>query len=330
MNTRFMRIFSILCIIWNIIPAHYAYSLFSADEIKISPISMTANDSGLEITSKNIDRWIEQTELSPKQLEALGLKAGILNESLIRNLFTIGDDIQSRRFIDYFDSAVQFKSEFVSQQFPQTLFAAATEQWQSLLTYDRFLEDAIAIGGFDQGWGVRLRNELIDADKSGDPAVQVRALNKVRAQLYEVRQAAVRRARGYRQLAEILRRELSNREFHPNIAFVVEIRSASRQPTIAPLTEVTLECTTDSSKTSSTILFTQRKRDCNEYGVCKIESMALVSGEAVTTTLFDKLKTSGRSYLDSCQLKTKMLIDGNEIIRELPGKFTSHIGVLTP
>jgi len=60
--------------------------------------------------------------------------------------------------------------------------------------------------------------------------------------------------------------------------------------------------------------------------VCKIVSIAEVSRGEIYENVYEKLRSSGRAYLDTCQLIIWMHIDGAEVKRELPGKYTAFTG----
>jgi len=218
---------------------------------------MAANAPGLQVTAKHIEQWAAQTDLTSRQLEALGVKPGVLDESLIGKLSEIGDDAQSRRLVDFLDSTVfQNRSDRTSKGSQQVLISDV-EPWRTLQTANqKFIADAVEIGGFDDNWVKELHTLLKVAVKQGFGAEQVTARNLVRVQLYDARQAAARRSRSYRQLAEVIRRETSGREMVKNIEIIVEISSRSRQLTIAPLSEIKMDC---ADSNAPTLLFRQTK-----------------------------------------------------------------------
>jgi len=330
MKNKFVRSF---LFVFSIGFSLFTCPVISSAGITISPISMTANTPGIDVTSMKIENWSVQTELTPKQLEGLGLELGIMNDSMINKLSALGDDGQSRKLIDFLDSMIQFRSERSSQS-NATFDQPSHEPWRTLSkasTVYNFIQESVIIGRFDNTWESNLRNSLADAALDGNADPQVAARNIVRAKLFEARQSAVRRARSYRQLADIIRREAENRELVKNIAMVVEISAGPKQPTISPRSEVTFECTSEpSTKKPSTLIFMQRKRDCKESNVCSIESIAKVSMGEDYEYIYNKLKSFGSAYLDTCNLMTRMLIDSTDVTRDIPGNFASYVGKVTP
>jgi hypothetical protein len=286
---------------------------------------MSANTPGLEISDKAMERLVSQTELSYSQLETLGLRPGKIDEQTIRKLLQLDseDDSVSRRFIDFFDANVGRPQERAK--------TAETIDWSMISVLDAFIEDAVTLGGFDKTRADQLRNALKEAARKGDEPAQIRARSTAYVLLSEARQTAVRTARGYRQLVAALKRELEGREFVPNIGMVIEIRTSAKQPIISPLSFVTMECGQNPRGNSAPMLvFDQRRRDCNEFGVCRVESIAEVSKGPEYEVVFQELQKNGRTYLDGCVLHTQLLIDGVEVARQLPGKFTSHTASRLP
>ena len=302
---------------------YFGYTLIAlAGDITVSPISLSANTPGVEVTQKTLERWSAQTELSLEQMAQLDLKPGIMDEALINKLTVIGEDAQSKKFVDFIDSMVQFRNDRTQQTAGPDL--SSSEPWRTLLTVDQFYKDVAAIGGFDDQWVNELRTTLTTASKSGAANAQVSARNLARVKLFEARQRAVKRAKSYRHLADLIRRETEGREVTKNIAMVVEVRSGARQPTIATRSEVTMECEADKSREKApTLQFVQRKRECNDAGVCKVESIADISKGADYEYVYSNLMTGGRAYLDTCKIKTRMFIDGENVDRSLPGNFTT-------
>ncbi len=284
-------------------------------DAKISPIALSANVPGLEFTAPTINRLATQSELNTKQLESLGLVAGgKLDDAAIRKVFQMADDFPARRFVDFFDGA-----------FGKPQDRADASNWKAASTLEGFIKDAVLFGGFNADRERDLRAALETAGVPGDEPDQVKARGTAYRMLSEARQASLKTARGYRQLVDLLRRELEGREFVQNIGLVVEVRTGGKQPTLAPVSLVTMECNPKPGAPAPTLVFTQRKRDCNEQGVCRIESFAdIAKGGRDYKVVFDELARNGRTYLDGCQLNTKMLIDGSEVNKRLPGRFTSH------
>jgi hypothetical protein len=244
----------------------------------------------------------------------LKLEPGKLGEESIHKLLDLGDDSQSRRFIGFFD---QLFGKPIDNLPPEIAWSGAASE-------PAFIQDAVELGEFDSKREEELRTAVMSATYEPDTATRNRFRATAFRLLSEARQSAARRARGYRQLVEVLK--LESREFVQNIGMVIEIRTAARQPTISPLSLVTMECRSDSLKGSApTLRFTQRKRECNEFGVCRVESIAEVKDQREYQAVFKQLQSNGRKFLDECSLNTKMLIDGEEITRVLPGLFTSHM-----
>lgn len=290
-------------------------------DTRISPIAMSANVPGLEITANTINRWSTQTELSSKQVESLGLVQGKLEEKDIRKLLLSADDSPARRYADFFDGI-----------FGKPQDRADARNWKSASTFEVFIKDAVRFGGFDRERERELRDALTVAATAGDGPDQVKARGTAYRLLSEARQAALKTARSYRQLVDLLKRELESREFaqNQNIGLVIEVRTSAKQPTLSPVSIVTMECGPKSSGSAPTLVFAQRKRECNDQGVCRIESIAETNKGREYRAVFEDLWNDGRTYLDGCLLNTKMLIDGVEINRVLPGKFTSHTAPASP
>ncbi|MBI3527861.1 MAG: hypothetical protein HY067_07820 [Betaproteobacteria bacterium] len=301
------------------VPA-YVSAQSKSEDTTISPISMSANIPGLEISPNTIERWATQAELSLQQVEKMGLRPGYYDEMGIRKLRKIGGDQDLRRFIEYFDL-----------EFGKTIDNVSLGTWERVSTLDAFIEDAVTFGDFDSRREADLRNSLRDAaNEKIDDETRIKARSVAYRILSDARLAAVRKSRGYRLLADVLKRELEGREFVKNIGMIVEIRTSAKQPTISPVSLVTMECESSDSANRDlpTLVFTQRKRDCNEFGICRVESIAEVSKGPSYKTVFEALQIDGRKYLDGCSLITKMLIDGVEITRTLPGLFISHTAPL--
>jgi hypothetical protein len=296
----------LLCIL---APVASAQVKSDSPDVKVSPIAMSANEPGLELTPAMIDRLATQSELTAKQLESIGLVPGKLDDAAIRNVFRIADDYPSRRFV-----------EFVDGTFSKPQDRADAKNWESVSKVEAFIVDAVTLGGFDAQRARQLRETLETAAIAGDLPAQVAARNTAYRLLSEARQTALKTARGYRTVVELLKRELDGREFVQSIGLTLEVRTNAKQPTLAPVSIVTMECV---NRSKVSLVFLQRKRGCTDLGVCRIESSAdLKSTES--KEVFVELKKDGRAYLDRCVLNTKMLIDGAEVSRTLPGKFTSH------
>ena len=278
----------------------------------ISPISLSANLPGLKISPQLIERLVLRTDLNRSEVEQLGLRVGELSEQDLRNLLDSEPYLVPQRYIRYFD----MRFEDASKQ-------PGSKVWKSVSGLESFIRDAISLGGFDRQEETRLRQSLMKAAKKGDKPEQLEARTKVYQLLLEARMGAVRKARGYRQLVDTLEIELDGRrEFDWNIALVVDIRTNAKRPTISPLSLVTMRC---AGEPDAEFVFHERRRECDEFGVCRIEAVAAVDDGPQYKALFRALRYDGRDYLDKCKIITKMLIDGAEVSSELPGKFTSNI-----
>lgn len=290
-----------------------------ASEARVSPISMSPNTPGIDVTDKMIERWGLQAELSKRQLEAVGVKSGKLDTDRMRTiLFDL--DFRAKRFIDYVDINIgrslgePLRSDIQTSNRPIN--------WNDLAILDDFIADAVTFGGFNTQREDEFRRALQDAASQNESIERSRARIAASRLLGEARNSAARVARGYKIFGDILRRELETRESVRNVGLVMEVRSlTTKQPTISPLTRVTMRC---GGEPDLGLLFTQRKRECSELGVCRIESFAEADRIASHATVFDKLSKGGRRYLDGCLIAASMMIDGLEINPELPGKFTLH------
>lgn len=285
--------------------------------VSISPISMTANSAGLEITSKILDRWSSQTELTVEQLASLGLVPGKLDEGRYKQV--LGSDLErrARNFGEFVDRGV---FRFDRNQFSPSS-REFTPSWDFLSSTEDFIADAVYFGNFDAVSEQRLRAALREASQEKAPN-ELGASTTAFKMLSDSRVGAIKFSRGYRQLTELLRRELGAREAVRNIGLVLEVRTKGReQATISPLLRVTTIC---NKGPKIEILFAQRRRDCNDLGVCRVESVAEVPGNDNYELAYENLAKNGRNFLDQCNLETIMLVDGAEISRLLPGKFTSH------
>ena len=283
----------------------------------ISPISLSANVPGLEVSPQLIERLAVRTELSRSEIEDLGLRIGKLREEDVRKLLNLERTSAVSRYVEYFDTA----------------FGDSPEQtesivWQRTAETEDFIADAISLGGFDWNRELYLRKSLKKAAGEGDNPEQIEARMAAYQLFREARRGAVRKARGYRQFVETLGLELDRREFDQNVGMVVDIRTSVERPTISPLSLVTMRCAEEPGVgTIPTLVFHERRRKCDDFGVCRVESVAALDDGPEYEALFMALKFDGRSYLDGCSIITQMLIDGAEVVRELPGKFTSHIAV---
>ena len=286
--------------------------------VSISPISMTANAGGLEVTKATLEKWAAQTELTTDQLESFGVGAGKWDETLLRKVVGSALERRARTFSEFVDRGV-FRLDRNSTMQASAEFAPS---WGFLATSEEFIADAIYFGKFDRDKELRLRAALRSAS-------QEKGINDLGSStvaftlLSDSRIGAIKVSRGYRQLTEILRRELNVQEAVKNIGIVMEVRTKGReQATISPVSRVTLNCATGSK---STLVFSQRRRDCNELGVCRVESLAELTGNSSYESVYNRLSGEGRTFLDQCNLETTMLIDGEEVTRVSPGKFTSHV-----
>ena len=310
--TRIREVTSLAALFGFLAGAGQAQILADPPDAKISPIALSANVPGIEITQAMINRLAAQSELTIKQLESLGLVAGEKHDAQgIAKIIRSTDDFRARRYI-----------ELVDGSFGKVQDRADVRNWQSIAKLEPFIQDAVSLGGLDSNRERRLRQTLEAAAVDGDVPEQVEARATAYAMLLDVRQVALKTARGLRQASELLRKELESREFVQNIGLVVELRTTAKQPTISPLSLVTMQC--HSAAPAPMLVFSQRKRECNDQGVCRIESIAEVSKGNDYKAVFDTLQRDGRRYLDGCVLNANMMVDGTEIQRTLPGKFMSH------
>ena len=107
--------------------------------------------------------------------------------------------------------------------------------------------------------------------------------------------------------------------FKQNVSLVVEIRANVKRPTISPLILVTMKCV---PPPDPELVFREQKRVCDDLGICRVESIATLDDNSNLLDLFTELRQNGRGLLNRCDIVTKMLIDGAEVVRTLPGKFT--------
>jgi len=241
------------------------------------------------------------------------LRVNKYDEKQTARLLSLADDSRIRNFIEYFDQGLARSQD-----------RAQARNWKSIGLVEPFIEDAVNFGGFDSIREDELRQALSLAATEGDSPEHVQARATSFKLLSDARQAAVKTARGYRQLVDLLRRDLESREQVKNIGLVVEVRTVNRQPTLSPLSMVSMECA--SGPRPQKLVFSLRRRTCNDFGVCRVESSAdIAKGGVEYQAVFDKLATEGRAYLDGCAILTTMLVDGAEISRKLPGRFTSHV-----
>lgn len=291
----------------------------AALETKISPISMSANSPGFEVTQRTLDRWVAQTDLSYKQLDTLGIRTGVLDEAAVRRLLDSEVEFRARGFVDFVDNVLRGERGSLSRVNNDNL----TIPWSTLNSIEPFLRDAVQFGGFDTKQETRFREAITSAallPKEGGNFESAAIATKM---ILDARQGASRLARGYRQLVDLIRKELEGREASASVVFVFEVSTSTRQPTLAPIVQVTLRC---GPSDPIVLVFDQKKRECNDSGICKVEATASVSKGSGYRSVYDSLKSDGRKYLDKCTLDTIVFVDGVEIIRPLPGRFTSITG----
>ena len=285
---------------------------------RISPIEMTANAPGIEISGKTIDRWVSDTGISSKELSALGLQAGKLGPSEIA---------ESRAAVETADAQGRAFVEFVDQEFGKSAEKVKARVWSWAHGADSFAEEISEMGRFEGSRKKELRRLFDDAATAADAEVQSTARFNAHRLVSEARQSAVQRARGYRLLAEALDRESGGLDAVENIGMIIEIGSSEKQPTISPVSRVGMDCKSSVFQTypaPESLVFTRRKLDCNDSGVCRVESIAEVTKGPEYEDVYKKLKTDGRNYLDDCLLRIQVFVDGEEVTTTLPGLFTSH------
>lgn len=295
------------------------------DNIKLSPTSLSAVQSGLTVTEATIRRWIAATELSEEQLKMFGFGIGTLGEEKLRAFIETSEDRQARRFIEHYDSFAA--STLIQRDVSSSRVDKFPKGWGDSFAWQElslrpFVDDAVELGRFTTEGRAQLSEALRIASQASDSLDTVRARATASRMLDEARRAGVKRARGYKLLVDAVKKEMEGRDFVQSIALVVEVGSGDRQPTIAPLTISNLLCT---GGPQGELVFTQRQRDCSDRGVCKVDSVASVLDNPSYKAVFKALEgEGGRKYLDSCKLKTTMLIDGVEIERTISGRFISH------
>ena len=277
-------------------------------EPTVSPISMSAAKPGIEVTQAVIDRWALQTDLQSTHFKLLDVAPATISERDLRTLLESPVDLRAQRFVDLADRHIlrADRSTWGTESGRALMLALSNESL--------FIKDIVDFGGLDP----KQTEALLAKMQTGDLESSA-YFTKVVA---DARQGAVRFSRGYRQLTEILRKELDGRDMSASITLVVDIRAPGRQPTISPLTHVTMKC---GRQGAPVLVLDQKRRDCNDFGVCRIESSAPITKGGEYQQVYDNLATPGRSYLDSCTLGTTMLVDGLEVVRNLPGKYTATV-----
>lgn len=278
-------------------------------EIWISPISLSANQPGMELSKPFIELLVVRTELSITELEMLGIRVGKLSEEDVQKMLELIRLSGNNQYIRYFDMRFGVSSE-ISQP----------EIWRHISQIEPFISDAISLGNFDGPKETRLRRLITTAAEDGKDPGQASARSEAYQLFLEARKSADRKARAYQKLSQLLDFELENRVFNKNVGMVVDIRANVKRPTISPLSLVTIRC---DKKSSPEWVFREHKRVCDDLGICRVESIATLEHNPDILALFEDLKSHGRIYLDRCNIITKMLIDGTEVVRTLPGKFTS-------
>jgi len=302
---------AILMIAFTIKP-QTGFALFdTAPEVWISPISLSSNSPGIEFSRQSIELLVVRTELSYQELEKLGIRVGLLEEEDVRKLLDSISELDSNRYIRFFDIRFGESSEI-----------STPKPWQQISEVEPFILDAISLGDFDNNKQTRLRRSLKTAAENGQSSEQISARSQAYQLLFEARQTAARKARAYRKLFQSLDLELEKRVFENTIGMVVDIRTSGKRPTIAPVSLVTIQCD-NGPRTGVNLVFKERKRACDDVGICRVESIATPKDNPDSNALFNQLRDEGRRYLDGCIITTKMLIDGSEIVRTLPGKYTS-------
>jgi len=323
MIARLCLMSTLVSLLWTI-PHAYAQTSRQAD-IRLSPASLSAVHPGLTVTEATIRRFIAATELSEEQLRKFGFGIGSLDEEKLRAFIETSEDRQARRFIEYYDlyvgntATTRALNAFSAEKFPKQLGEAFG--WKEL-NFKPFVDDAVELGQFESGKRAELVEALKIATGNSDSPDTVRARATASRMLDESRRAAVKRARGYKLLTDAVKKEMEGRDFLQSIALVVEVGSGDHQPTIAPLSFANLQCT---SGPQGEIVFTQRQKDCNERGICKVDAAASIADKPNALAIFKALEgEGGRKYLDGCRLKTTMLIDGAEVEQTTSGRFVSN------
>ena len=242
-------------------------------EIWISPISLSANAAGLEISPQLFEHLVAVTNLSRLELKELGLgppRTGVsfmLWEDDVQKLLNLDRNADFQRYVDYFDKSFGDYSGGVEDS-----------TWRSTAAFEGFILDAISFGGFDQEGEISLRKSLKEAAEEGKGPEQIIARATAHQLLLEARRGAVRKARGYRQLAQALERELNEGDLQQNVELVVDIGTSARRPTISPLSFVTMRCAKEpGNRVKSTFVFYERRRACDDFGVCRVESLAALN-----------------------------------------------------
>lgn len=281
----------------------------------ISPVSLSANVPGLKITQKLFERLLVRTELTTLELNNFGIKVGDLDENDLKNVLEWEQESPTQ-FIRFFDDFVGDANN------------VSSVDWAWLATIGGFINDSVLYGGLDSSKEAALRESLKNAKKPGDNSKQIEARSRAHQLLQEVRHTIVRTARGHRRLIDELSGNFKEREIVRNIGLIVELRTKAKRPMYSPLMHVDMHCKEKLSGeiNTSELIFYERGQKCDKFGICRVEFSSTVSEGLQDEILFNKLAgPDGRKFLDSCFIKTQMLIDGVEVSRKLPGKFTSHI-----
>lgn len=302
-----------------------------AGDIQLATASLYAVKPGLTVTEATIRRWTSATELSEEQLKMFGFQIGTVDEAKLKEFLEASEDRQARRFVDYYDSYVQGMPSSQgglnsrTDKFGKMLGNAYV--WKEL-SIPAFVQDAVELGQLDE----EKHNQLVEALKIADQEAESAEVTRARLQAIrifdDVRRSGVKRARGYKLLAEAVKNDWEGRDFRQSIALMFEVGSAQRQPTIAPLTIANLQC---ADGPQGEIVFVQRRKDCNDRGVCNVDAIASVQDNARYKAVFTALEgNEGRKYLDGCKFKTTMLINGVEIERTTSGRFIAHNPSIQP
>ena len=276
----------------------------------ISPVALSANAAGLTISQQLFGRLVVRTEFSSKELGDIGFGIGKVDDENVKKLLDSGSmQSDAARYIEYLDSSI----------------SGPDADAFSFNVPDGFVDDAIALGGFDAERAEELRDTIFLAAKRGNKQDQLEARARAFRWFQEARQEAVRKSRARRQLLEELEVELNGWQFNKNVGMVVDIRTSIERPTISPLSLVTLQCEGESGNVDApAMVFHEQSRYCDPYGVCRIESAATIDDSSTHNDVFESLRDDGRNYLDRCVITTRMLINGEEVTRSLPGQFTSN------
>ncbi len=289
-----------------------------ANEVWMSPISLSANRAGIRITPELLERLSLKTGLKRTELEKIGLKEGELSQLQFRKVLENDLEGAADRFSGYFDRNFSPSSDFDG------------EFWARIKGVRGFINDAIKFSNFDSEKSKSFMESLEVAAEDGSDTRHELARSETFETLTLVRRDVARKARAYSELAEALRTENDSRYFESNVELTIDIRTNVVRPTISPISIVSVSC--ESGQRYEEMVFSEKSRVCDDFGVCRMEffagvgaerSIDSIQNENSISNLYSELRDDGRSFLDSCTIQLELLIDGIVTKRNLLGKYTS-------